>query len=527
MSKDFPQNQILERSETYNWLAGQPIGIHRAASTSLDTNDTTATVLQDAIDASGSHIVILDKHQTILFVNRAWRQFAARTGSMTGQFGVGFKYPDIGMGTAATTSADSIVIADGIARVIAKKEIEFQMEYRCNAVTEPMWFRLHAAAFRSLDQDHDLLILVSHDDITSEKQANESLLRDRERLGRLWGTTNILPWEADADSWRFTHVGEQAEKMLGYPREMWFGPDFWTAHIHPDDREQVVAECTRLSQTEDQYQFEYRMTAKDGRNVWIRDVVNVSREQGVVTTISGFMIDITVQKQTEEALRLLSGRLITAREEERRRIARDLHDDLNQRMALVSIELEQIGQMLTSETDGIGERLRGVQRKALEISREIHQMSYALHPSKLDHLGLVPALKSFCSELSESRGIEIDFRDRGFPADLSTDITLCVFRIAQEGLQNAVKHSGAQQLSVLLKKTDHALELTITDTGCGFDTNSDKMTNGLGFIGMRERLRLVNGEITIRSKPSKGTQISIVVPIEKTVTLRPVLRAYN
>jgi len=500
------------------------IEAQKAPSNGVGRNHSTLAFLQNVIDASGSNIAILDENRTILFVNRAWRQFAARTGSLNDQFGVGDKYPGICMGTAATSAADAKAIVKGIEAIIAKREIEFRIEYQCTALTEPIWFRAHAEGFQLGDRS---VVMVSHDDIASERLAQASLLEERSRLERLWATANIIPWEADASTWVFTVVGDQAEAMLGYSVEEWFEPSFWIDHIHPEDREEAVAVCTALSQTETKYQFEYRMIAKSGRVVSINDIVNVHRENGRPGRLSGFMVDITERKQTENTLRLLGGRLITAQEEERKRIARDLHDDLNQRMALLSIGLEQVGQMLGTKNDQAAERVRELQRKALGISTEIHRMSYLLHPAKLDHLGLMPALKSFCDELSQSRGVNINFQHKGFPARLGTDITLCVFRIAQEGLQNAAKHSGADELDVFLKKTDDYVEMTISDRGCGFDMTSDKMTKGLGFISMRERLRLVNGEIGIRSKPMKGTQINISVPLERTVTLQPVSHSEN
>lgn len=489
------------------------------AETSATTTPTIA-FLQDVIDASGSNVVILDENRSIVFVNRAWRQFAARTGCLAGEVGLGKTYPDTGVGTVAASAKDAARIKAGVNSVLAKSEIGFQMEYQCTATPERVWFRVRAEGFL-LRPEGKFVVMVSHDDITAEKRATESLAEDRQRLGRLWGTTNILPWEADARTWEFTLVGEQAEQLLGYPKEMWFDPDFWPSHIHTDDRERALAECATRSQTDKQYQFEYRMVAKDGRVVWINDIVNVQFENGKPVTLSGFMVDITERKHAENTLKFLGGRLITAQEEERKRIARDLHDDLNQRMALLSIELEQVGQMLGPNKELIAERVKELQQKALGISTEIHRMSYSLHPSKLDHLGLVPALNSFCNELAQSRGVHIDFRHQGFPADLSGDVTLCVFRIAQEALQNAAKHSGAARLNVELIKTNEAVKLTISDRGCGFDMKSDRMNSGLGFISMKERLRLVNGELQIRSKPSHGTAITVSIPLNNHV-LRPI-----
>lgn len=485
----------------------------------------SSALLQGLIDASASNIAILDESRKILYVNRAWRQFARGTGLLDGEHGVGKKYPDLCVGVATSSQEHSTAIANGLQRIIDGGEIEFETEYRCHAVAEPLWFRVHAAGFRFPATGGSLWLLVTHDDISREKLASEALRKDEERLRRLLATTNVIPWEADAETWLFTYVGEQAVEMLGYSCEQWFEPDFWTEHIHPEDRERAIAECLRLSEESDNYQFEYRVITKDGRTVWIHDLVNVLRENARPVRIRGFMIDITERKLTEDTLRDLSGRLITAQEEERKRIARELHDDLNQQMALVSIELEQIGQMLPNKRDGLAERLKELQKKALGISTDIHRISYKLHPSKLDHLGLAPALKSFCSELSESRGVNIEFRHKGFPATLPNNTTLCVFRIAQEALQNAIKHSGASKINIFLTKTDKTVELVVSDTGCGFDMNNDLMAKGLGFISMRERLRLVDGTISVASKPSKGTKVNISVPVNNAGTELPGLPA--
>lgn len=353
-------------------------------------------------------------------------------------------------------------------------------------------------------------VAARHEDGLNGK---ELLGKSEERLRLLMETANILPWEADAESGRFTYAGGQASKMFGYPVEQWYEPEFWPTHIHPDDREQAVSFCLKHSAILDYYEFEYRMVAMDGSIVWIHDLVNVFREDGRPKTISGFMIDITERKQTEAALRDLSGRLISAQEEERSRIARELHDDLNQRMALLSIELEQLGQKIPQRQSNLRRSVQDLRKKAQEISTEIHRLSYQLHPSKLDHLGLATALKSFCEELAASHELEIKFRQKGFPATISKDVTLCIFRIAQESLRNIIKHSGSREAQVVLEKTERAIRLSVSDIGCGFDTESGTMTRGLGFISMRERLRLVGGEISIHSQLSHGTQINVSVPL--------------
>jgi PAS domain S-box-containing protein len=355
-------------------------------------------------------------------------------------------------------------------------------------------------------------ILVTHEDTALNKWTSETERKNEERLRLLLEMTNIIPWEADVQSGRFTYVGEQAVRMLGYPTEDWYEPDFWSSHIHPEDRERAVADCLKCSETQDNFEIEYRMMSRDGRAVWLQDMVNVIRTNGCPSTIRGFLIDITRRKQAEEALMNLSGRLINAQEEERKRIARELHDDLNQRMALLSIELAQLGDKIQKPRN-LRPLIESLQTKAQEISLDIHRLSYRLHPSKLDHLGLAAAVESLCEELSKSGKLKIEFHQKGFPAAISIDVRLCVFRIAQESLRNCIKHSSALRARVVLEKTEGAVRLSVSDDGRGFDTESDAMKKGLGFTSMRERLRLVGGRLRILSRPAKGTRIEISAPL--------------
>lgn len=223
--------------------------------------------------------------------------------------------------------------------------------------------------------------------------------------------------------------------------------------------------------------------------------------------------DITRRRQAEEELRYLGGRLISAQEEERSRIARELHDDLNQRMALLSIEMEQLGQKIPRKQQQLRSGLQELWTRVQEISGEIHRLSYQLHPSKLDHLGLAAALNSFCEEVSARHELRIEFRHHGFNTALPKDITLCVFRIAQESLRNVIKHSGARRAQVVLERTEREVRLRVLDAGSGFDPESAKTKKGLGLISMRERLRLVGGKISVKSQPEHGTEINVVVPL--------------
>jgi signal transduction histidine kinase len=222
--------------------------------------------------------------------------------------------------------------------------------------------------------------------------------------------------------------------------------------------------------------------------------------------------DITHARQTEDTLRDLSGRLITAQEEERSRVARELHDDLNQRMALLSVELEQVSQRLPASQSTLRLSINKVWERAQEISSEIHRVAYQLHPSKLDHLGLVAAVKSHCLELAAHHEIKIAFKEQGCTGLIPMDVTLCLFRIVQESFRNVIKHSGARDASVVLVGTPDFIHLSISDNGRGFNVDCLESKNGLGLISMRERLRLVGGVVSIQST-SRGTKIEVSVPV--------------
>ena len=223
--------------------------------------------------------------------------------------------------------------------------------------------------------------------------------------------------------------------------------------------------------------------------------------------------DVTRRRQAEEELRNIGGRLINAQEEERTRLARELHDDLSQRLALLSLEIEQMRPQIPAGQNGLNNSVDRLSKKTQELGSDIHRLSYQLHPFKLDHLGLSAAIESLCVELSAHRDLEIKFRKQGFPAVLPEDVTLCAFRIAQESLHNVVKHSGASEAQVVITKTASVVRLRISDNGVGFDVELVKRKKRLGLISIKERLRLVDGKISIRSQPNKGTQIDVSIPL--------------
>jgi signal transduction histidine kinase len=263
--------------------------------------------------------------------------------------------------------------------------------------------------------------------------------------------------------------------------------------------------------------MEFRLRRADGQFRWLYDSGSPRfSSSGRFLGYIGSCIDITERKAAEQSLARLSGQLIRAREEECARIARELHDDLNQRMALVSVELEQFKQNPPETNAKLRKQIDGIMTQTVEISREIHRMSYDLHPSKLVHLGLVAAVNSMCDELSTRHGLKIEFSHEDLPATIPQDISLCLYRIVQECLNNVIRHSGAKKARIKLRGTGKEIRLRVSDSGSGFEIKSPRINKGLGLLSMRERLRLIGGTISIESRPSHGTRIDATVPLERT-----------
>ena len=343
------------------------------------------------------------------------------------------------------------------------------------------------------------------------KEISMALAETKERFRRLLESTNAIPWEADVKTWIFTYVGPQAVELLGYPRELWLEKDFWVEHIHPEDRAKTIDYCLKSLAQRTNYEFEYRMLAADGRTVWVQDIVNVLKQEGEPVALRGFMIDITERKSLEESQRNLRLGLIKAQEEERRKISRELHDDFSQRLALLAVEIHQIGQEISESKIPSTKSVDKLLSQTQELAADLHRLSHQLHPAILDQLGLGPAVKSLCREVSEQYGLLVKFTEHELPAWVSPDIALCLYRTVQEGLRNIVKHSGAKDAEVQLTGDPDTIYLRIADQGVGFDPKTTKK-KGLGLVSIEERIRLVKGEMSLQSRPSHGTCIDLRIP---------------
>jgi len=218
--------------------------------------------------------------------------------------------------------------------------------------------------------------------------------------------------------------------------------------------------------------------------------------------------DLTDAKRAAQLNRDLAGRLIASQEAERRRIARELHDDLSQKTALLMMDIEQLAKRVPQERP----RFLELSERTHEIAADLHNLSYELHPSKLEALGLLSALKALCRDISQQGGVPIAFSHESIPGGVDPNVSLCLYRITQEALHNVARHSHATDAQVRLAADAQHLTLHIADSGVGFDARSNH--DGLGLVSMRERAALLRGEVVVDTFPGGGTRIGVRVPIK-------------
>ena len=307
----------------------------------------------------------------------------------------------------------------------------------------------------------------------------------------------------------------KSREMFGVPTEGEVTLETFYRALHPDDVERVTRTWRHAVADRQPYETEYRSRRPDGTIRWIYARGSAYYDEtGKPICMVGVVFDITERKEIEQDRLDLSGRLIKAQEAERRHLARELHDDFSQRVALLATKLQIILDAVGNSRSNVSERLRELLKTVNEFGAEVHSLSHSLHSSKLEILGLSRSVSSFCRDFSKQHRIQIDFHQTALPEPIPFETTLCLFRVVQEGLQNVNKHSHASRAEVRLVSSVTAISLMLRDNGVGFDLSKNYASNGIGILSMKERARMLNGTLEIRSAPMKGTEITLTIPLE-------------
>jgi PAS domain S-box-containing protein len=324
-------------------------------------------------------------------------------------------------------------------------------------------------------------------------------------------------WDVDYKNHRNEWFGD-LESMFGIQSGTFTaGMGDFRNQIYPDDRGIVERAIDRARENHTTYSEDFRIVRKDGTIRWITATGRFFYSAGdTAERMLGMAVDITDRKLAAEALSHLSGQLIAVQEEERSRIAREIHDDYQQRLAVIAFNINSLAATLqktgTGDETNQATQLSDLAEMVQALGIDLHSLSHRLHPSILENLGLVATVESFCEEFSIQQKIDVSFTSQNVPRPMPADISLCLYRVVQEALRNVKKHSGSKSAEVRLEGLGNCIHLAVFDQGNGFVV-SPSSKSGIGIRSMEERLRLVGGSLRVSSTPGNGTKLDAYVPL--------------
>jgi PAS domain S-box-containing protein len=457
------------------------------------------------VETTSEGIWLLDSNFHTSFVNRQMANMLGyQQGEMFGRSVFDFYFPE-DMGRKR----------QGLARRREMRSEHVDERLRRRDGTE-LWVRMAAIPTSKENGDFDgAMAIVS--DISSQRLAEEALRESEARFRLVANTAPMLIWMSDTTklctyfnhSW-LAFVGRSMEQEVG---------NGWAEGVHPEDSQKCLDAYSRAFDAREKFTMEYRLRRYDGEYRWVLDIgVPRFNQDGTFAGYIGSCVDVSERKNAEDILAGVNRRLIDAQERERARIARELHDDIGQRLALLTIELEQLRQKFPDLPAEPLHKIGEIRNHTSDIAADIQSLSHELHSSRLEYLGIATALRAFCREFSDQQNVEVVFAHDEIPRTLPQEISLCLFRVSQEALQNALKHSGARRFDVELRSAWDSIHLVVRDSGSGFDTERALKSHGLGLISMAERVKLVGGQLSIDSQPHRGTTVRASVPLSKAAS---------
>ena len=459
------------------------------------------------LDSLPAQVAVLDRDGTIIAINDSWMV----DGGVRWRLAAG---PELAPGTsylerwaeAAQSGVESAAAAVAlIERACNGQRSADQIEYLSAASSDARWLLMSAEPLRRPEGG----AVVIHMDITQRKLTEIALRETEGRFRRLADGLPVAIWMSETDG-RLSYVNEQWLRMTGRKLEDEIG-DGWLGLVHPDDRDTCARAVLGDRGQPRGFSVDYRLRQPDGQYRWLMNV-GMPRfgTDGAFHGYVGGSIDITERREAEQMQRDLNIRLILAREEERRHIARELHDHLNKQLALLAIDIQQLTMKPPESPEALLQALQDAWQRTADIASDVHGISHRLHPSKLEALGLIATIRGHCRDVSR-QSLQVHFTEHGATRTIPADVSLCLFRVVEEALSNAVRHSAAREAVVTLDDTPAEIVLRVSDSGRGF-SSTGATSHGIGLVSMRERLHALGGTLVITSSPGKGTVVEARIP---------------
>jgi PAS domain S-box-containing protein len=444
-----------------------------------------------------------------IFFNKVWLDFTGRT--MEQELGDGW--------TKGVHPEDlDRCMATYVVSFDARRP--FQMEYRLRRSDGEYRWLLDNGAPRFTRDDVFAGYIGSCIDITERKRVEEELrkfmsLADQSLDFVGMCDLELRPFYANAAGLRLVGLDNLEAARSVKVQDFFF----------PEDQTFITDEFFPAVRRDGHGEVEIRFrNFKTGQAIWmLYNVFNVCDSSGATVGWATVSVNLTERKQAETALqksrrelRALAGRLLLAQEEERKRISRELHDDLSQKVALLAFDTSSLVATPPSSHEEMKQSLCNLQARIAALGTDVRQIAHQLHPSILEDLGLAAALRELCEEFSSRTTVEASFEEQGLTEALPLDVASCLYRVAQEALHNVQKHArGASHVRLTVRRKPECIHLYIEDDGVGLSSDAGSPSPGLGIISMKERVRLVQGEFSIRSEQGKGTAVAVCVPLPR------------